>query len=283
MNYQNIPKKSKEIKRCFIPKQECLVFFDYGQIEARLAAYFMAKLGWRGLLDDILAGVDVHRRMASIIYGVPEDQVTEEMRDRAKTMFFGMLYGAGAKRAAEILNANGYDWKTFSGKVLKTTEAKSIVRRFRDEMPGLGILQDACERAAAMRVDSEYPRGYLELFTGRRLEPEQWGEHKLPNALIQGSAAEFMKRALERVDSHLKERPGILAHLVSNIHDEMILDSPLRELPYLMNAIPNLMDEPEFSATVPIVVEMEYTTTNWAEKQPYPPTQEDTHDNVASN
>jgi DNA polymerase-1 len=263
VNYQNIPKKNKEIKRCFIPKQGAMVFFDYGQIEARLAAYYMAKLGWSGLLDDIRAGADVHRRMAGVIYDVDEDKVTEEMRDRAKTMFFGMLYGAGAKRAAEILNASGFNWMAFKGKPLGVGQARTIVSRFRDEMPGLEILQDACERRAKQR-------GYLELFTGRRLKPEEWGEHKLPNALVQGTAAEFMKRALIKIHDHLGANPGIKAHLINNVHDEAQLDAPERELPYLANAIPNLMDEPEFSAVVPIVVEMEYTTTNWAEKQPYP-------------
>jgi DNA polymerase-1 len=264
VNYQNIPRKSKEIKRCFIPKQDALVFFDYGQIEARLAAYFFSKLGWDGLLNDIINGVDVHRRMAAVIYGVPESQVTEEMRDRAKTTFFGQLYGAGAKRVAEILNATGpANWREFTGKPLKQSEAKKIVTAFRDEMPGLEILQDACQWAVNNK-------GYLELFTGRRLKPEKYGEHKLPNALIQGTAADILKRALRRIHAHLKERPGIASHLVSNVHDEAVMDAPMRELPYLYNAIPNLMDEPEFSSVIPIVIEMEYSTTNWAEKAPYP-------------
>lgn len=263
MNYQNIPRKNSEIKRCFIPKLDALVFFDYGQIEARIAAYYMAKLGETGLLDDIIAGVDVHRRMASIIYDVPEEEVTPEMRDRAKTMFFGMLYGAGGKRAAEILNASGpASWKEFSGKAMGLAQAKTTVRNFREEMPGLEVLAEACERRAKQR-------GYLELFTGRRLEPEEWGEHKLANALIQGTAADMMKRSIVRTWEHLRESK-LVSHSVATIHDELMLDAAERELPYLANAVPNLMDEPEFSATVPIVVEMEYSTTSWAEKLNYP-------------
>lgn len=258
MNYQNIPRKNKEIKRCFLPKQGALVFFDYGQIEARLAAYYMHKLKWDGLLNDIINGVDVHRRMASVIYALPEAKITEEQRDRAKTMFFGMLYGAGPKRVREIMNASGPGRKEVT-----LADARKIRDRFKDALPGLEILADACERRAKSK-------GYLELFTGRRLEPEPYGEHKLPNALIQGTAADFIKRALVKIDDYLKEHPGTLAHLVSNIHDEVVLDAPERELPFLYNAVPNLMDEPEFSIVVPIVVEMEFANTNWAEKKPFP-------------
>lgn len=265
MNYQNIPRKDKVVKRAFRPKEEggALGFFDFGQIEARLAAYFMAKLGWNGLLDDIIAGVDVHRRMASIIYGVPQSEVTEAMRDRAKTGFFGMLYGAGARRFAEILNASGPGaWIEFKGQRVKQGEAREIVDAFRDAMPGLQLLAEACERQAKRR-------GYLELYTGRQLRPEPYGEHKLPNALIQGTAAELMKRAILRVHTWMQTRDDLSSHMVATIHDEIMTDGPLEELPILATVIPPLMIEPMFHEVVPIVVEVEYSTETWADKKPW--------------
>lgn len=264
MNYQNLPRKDKVVKRAFRPKYDgwCLGFYDFGQIEARLAAYFMAKLGWGGLLDDIIKGVDVHRRMASIIYGVPQSAVTEGMRDRAKTGFFGMLYGAGARRFMEILNQSGPDtWADHKGKRCSQGEAREIVEAFRDAMPGLQLLSEACERQAKAR-------GYLELYTGRQLRPEPYGEHKLPNALIQGTAAEMMKRAILRVHTWLSMDDACLkSHMVATIHDEIMTDGPLSELPTLATVIPPLMIEPMFHEVVPIVVEVEYSTETWADKK----------------
>ena len=263
MNYQNIPRKDKVVKRAFRPKEPggALSFFDFGQIEARLAAYFMAKLGWDGLLDDILKGVDVHRRMASLIYGVPQSEVTEGMRDRAKTGFFGMLYGAGARRFMEILNQSGPDtWADHKGKRCTQGEARDIVEAFRDAMPGLEILQTACERQAKKN-------GYIELFTGRQLRPEPYGEHKLPNALIQGTAAELMKRGILRTHAWLRANEGLQSQMVATIHDEIMTDGPLDELPILAAGIPPLMVEPMFHKIVPIVVEVEYSTETWADKK----------------
>lgn len=263
MNYQNIPRKDKVVKRAFRPKEEggALGFFDFGQIEARLAAYFMAKLGWNGLLDDIIAGVDVHRRMASIIYQVPQAEVTEQMRDRAKTCFFGMLYGAGARRFSEILNASGPgQWFEWCGKRISQTEARAVVETFRDEMPGLEILQSACERQAKRN-------GYIELYTGRQLRPEPYGEHKLPNALIQGTAAELMKRAIGRVHLWLETREDICSQMVATIHDEIMTDGPLAEMKTLATVIPPLMIEPMFHEVVPIMVEVEFSTETWADKK----------------
>lgn len=263
INYQNIPRKDKVVKRAFRPKEEggALGFYDFGQIEARLAAYFMAKLGWDGLLNDIINGVDVHRRMASLIYGVPQSAVTEGMRDRAKTGFFGMLYGAGAGRFMEILNQSGPDtWADHKGKRSSQVEAREIVEAFRYAMPGLEILQTACERQAKKN-------GYIELYTGRQLRPEPYGEHKLPNALIQGTAAELMKRGILRVHTFLKEHPELRTQMVATIHDEIMTDGPLDELPILAGAIPPLMIEPMFHKVVPIVVEVEFSTETWADKQ----------------
>lgn len=264
MNYQNIPRKDKVVKRAFRSKfgeDGILTFFDFGQIEARLAAMFMSQLGWDGLRQDILKGVDVHRRMASIIYGVPESEVTEQMRDRAKTGFFGMLYGAGAKRFAEILNASGPgSWLETYNKQIRQNEAKAVVEAFREAMPGLELLAEACERRAKSK-------GWIETPWGRQLRPEEYGEHKIPNALIQGTAADLMKQALLNVGRWSKANPSYISHPVSVIHDEIIFDGPKHELPILATQIPPLMDDERISKFIPVVVEVEYSDETWADKK----------------
>lgn len=265
MNYQNIPRKDKVVKRAFRSKFEdgVLSFFDFGQIEARLAAMFMSQLGWDGLRQDILRGVDVHRRMAGIIYGVPESEVTEEMRDRAKTGFFGMIYGARAKRFAEILNASGPgSWIERMGKPIKQNEARLVVDAFRDAMPGLELLSEACERRAKSR-------GYIETPWGRQLKPEEYGEHKIPNALIQGTAADLMKQALLNVGRWKAAHPRYKSHPVSVIHDEIIFDGPKSELPILAREIPPLMDDERISKYIPVVVEVEFSDESWADKEEF--------------
>lgn len=262
MNYQNIPRKDKVVKRAFKSKFDdgVLTFFDFGQIEARLAAMFMSQLGWDRLRQDIIKGVDVHRRMAALIYGVAEKDVTEQMRDRAKTGFFGMLYGAGAKRFAEILNASGpASWKEHTGKQVTQTKAREIVSDFREAMPGLEILAEACQRRA------KNP-GYLTTPWGRELRPEEWGEHKLPNALIQGTAADLMKQALVNVGRWRKTSP-LTSQPVSVIHDEIIFDGPFSELATLAVEIPPLMEDERISKIIPVVVEVEFSTSTWADKE----------------
>lgn len=218
---------------------------------------YFSQLGWDGLKRDILAGVDVHRRMAALIYGCIEAEVTEEMRDRAKTCFFGMLYGAGARRFAEILNASG------PGRLpVNQTSARRIVEAFREEMPGLGLLQAACEKQARKN-------GFVVTPWGRQLKPEEYGEHKIPNALIQGSAADLMKQALLNVGRWKKANPRIESHPVSVIHDEIIFDGPRHELAILVSEIPPLMDDARISRHIPVVVEIEWSDTNWAEKKEF--------------
>lgn len=107
-------------------------------------------------------------------------------------------------------------------------------------------------------------RGYIHTLYGRHLHPES--PHKAINALIQGCAADIMRHALIRVHAGLEPYK---AHMVSVIHDEIIIDAPMDEVPELTQLVPTWMDCARVSETVPIYVDVEWSTTNWAEKSAY--------------
>jgi DNA polymerase I len=117
-------------------------------------------------------------------------------------------------------------------------------------------------------------RGFIKTPWGRHLRAEEFGEHKLLNKLVQGSAADLMKEALIKVDAWLashgtEETDLVHSHMVNVVHDEIQLDGPEAEVDMLHRAIPRLMRNDEIHEVVPILVDHEVSTTTWAEKMPY--------------
>jgi len=113
-------------------------------------------------------------------------------------------------------------------------------------------------------------RGYIKTPWGRHLHLEEYGEHRMLNKLIQGSAAHALKRALIRVDRWLVENPDLQSHMVLTIHDSIDFDGPASEVKFLHENVPGLMtDEPLIQAVVPLLVEHEISPHNWAEHLPY--------------
>lgn len=244
MNIQNIPRADKTIKRAFVPKLDAFLFADYSKIEPCLAAYFMAQCGDPTLRDKIATGEDVYTAIAQAYYG--KQKISEEERQLGKVVFLSLLYGAGRP---SIMKTLGVDWD----------EAGKIIRRFHRAWPGIGVVQD--------RLLGVYERrGYIKTIAGRRLHPES--EHKALNALIQGSAAEIMKRAAVRTHAWLREKK-MTSHIVALIHDELMFDALRAELSALAAELPRLMDEPTISAVVPITIDIEVGLTSWADKVPY--------------
>lgn len=269
MNYQNIPRDLKVVKRAFVPKQGALSFFDYAQIEPRLTGYFAAKIGFPEFAEQLRAGVDPYTAVARLV--TEKEEVTDEERQTWKRAYLSLLYGGGVKTIQEQF-------------AIPAAQAKAMIKTFHRNWPAVGELQDAVLRAHRRR-------GYIVGLDGRHLHMEQYGEHKLLNKLIQGSAAAVMSAAVVAVDEWLGQddlaeaisgvrlrssRPpkgrgtGIKSHMVSVIHDELILDGPEDELPALHAHVPPLMDVyPEVSEVVPILVDHEVSVTTWADKEPY--------------
>lgn len=246
-----------------LPKRGAFSFFDYSQIEPRFFAYYAAK----SLKDFTIAewyreGRDVYRELAGQVYGRPGDTITEDERQLAKVWFLMSLYGAGPKKLGEEIG-------------MPLAEAKEFYKAFHAGLPQIKGLSNPPPKSPRIpwepgAIERIYrKRGYLRTPYGRHLHAEKYGEHKLLNKLIQGSAADLMKAALLRVGRYLRANPEIESRMVLTIHDEIGLDGPEHELPRLHVEIPPLMGEAWFEEVVPIKVEHEVATTNWAEKVGY--------------
>lgn len=243
MNFQNIPRKDKVVKRAFLPKLDALLFFDYSQIEFLLLAYYCAKLGDRSMVDVLSQGNDLHAETAIgalRLSGPPEDW----QRQLGKQINYSLIYG-GAKPA--IRRYADCSWK----------EAGDILDGFHERWPGVGLVK--------ARIDETLDtRGYLKSLAGRRLHPRS--SHSALNTLIQGGAAELKRWAVVKVHKALADYES---HLVLEVHDELILDAIDDEVPALVEQIPKLMDYEPVSSIIQIETDCEWTHTNWAAKEPY--------------
>ena len=253
------------VKRAFVPKRGAFSFFDYSQIEPRYFAYFVAL----ALKDDTIVqwyreGRDVYREIAGRVFNKPADQITDEERQDGKVWFLMSLYSAGPKKIAA---ETGMSYKDALAFYKQFHEGLPWIKQLSNPRPKNERAMHFWEPGAIERIYAK--RGFLRTPHGRHLHAEQWGEHKLLNKLIQGSAADLMKAALLRVDDWLLSRPDLESRMVSVIHDEIIFDGPEHEVTVLHEHIPELMREDFLTAVVPIDVDHEVSTTNWAEKIGY--------------
>jgi DNA polymerase-1 len=215
-NLQNIPIRTelgREIRKGFVAEKGCLFFgADYSQIELRILAHFS---GDEAFVRAFREGIDVHRQTASVIFGVPLEDVTNEMRGRAKTINFATLYGQGDFSLARQLGISREEARDF---IQAYFERFSGVRSFLDQQ--VGLARD---------------RGYVETLSGRRrYVPEikatnwnvrQFGERVAQNTPIQGTAADLIKTAMIRIQGLLDHRfPR--SRLLVQVHDELLLEVP---------------------------------------------------------
>lgn len=243
MNVQNIPRSQKDVKRAFVPKLDAFFFFDYKAIEVRLLAYYLAKgIGDNSLATEIREGLDPHSVTAQGLFGRAD--ISDEERQVGKTLNFSIIYGGGTPT---IMRQLGVDYP----------EAKRLLKAYHETRPGIKLLN-------AKIATTLGERGYINNLYQRRLHVEE--EHKALNALIQGSAADLMRDAVIRVDKFLSDKSS---HIVNIIHDEIMLDADKSEYDILVASIPRLMTNDEVSEVVPIEVDCEWSTTNWAEKEEY--------------
>ena len=212
-NLQNIPIRTavgREIRKGFVAAPGTLLLTaDYSQIELRILAHFS---GDEVFVRAFREGKDVHRETAAVIFGVPVDEVTGGMRDRAKTVNFATLYGQGPFSLARQLGIPMDEAKRF---ISQYFERFSGVRRFLDEQ---------VERAKRL--------GYVETLLGRRrFVPElrarawnvrQFGERVAQNTPIQGTAADLIKVAMIRLGSVLEGAHG--ARMLLQVHDELVFE-----------------------------------------------------------
>jgi len=218
-NLHNIPVRSEDgrrFRRAFIPSEGCrLLIADYNQIELRVIAHLAED---PGLIEAFTSGTDIHRTTAARIYRVDPADVTVAMRSKAKMVSYGLAYGMEAYGLAQRLN-------------IERKEAQDILEAYFAAFPNVKRYMD--EAVAEARR-----KGYTEtLFGRRRMIPELAastysvrlaGERQAMNAGIQGLAADIFKVALVRLDRALEDA-GMVARLILQVHDEVILDVPPAE------------------------------------------------------
>jgi DNA polymerase-1 len=214
-NLQNIPVRSprgEAIRRGFVPRPgNRFIVADYSQIELRLLAHLS---GDPAFVDAFLAGGDIHRQTAAVIFGVAPDAVTPEMRARAKTINFATIYGQGPHALARQLGI-GYD------------DARRFIEDYFVRFAGVRTFLDRT-------VAEARERGYVETILGRRRYiPElrdkshsvrAFGERTATNSPLQGSAADLIKVAMIRVSGAL--RATYRAKLLLQVHDELVVEAP---------------------------------------------------------
>src|SRR5512133_557826 len=213
-NLQNIPvrdEEGREIRRAFIPDPgKIFLSADYSQIELRLMAHLS---GDKGMIADFLSGQDIHAATAAKIFGVPLSEVTREMRSRAKTANFGIIYGISAFGLSERLT-------------IGRKEAKELIDGYFNSYPGVKTyMEESIKKARDLGyVTTMFGRKrYLRDIQSRNQVVRGNAERNAINAPIQGSAADIIKIAMVKI--HGKMRAEKLASkMILQVHDELIFE-----------------------------------------------------------
>lgn len=253
-NLQNIPVRTDfghQIRTCFVPLGEGEVFVsaDYSQIELRLLAHLS---GDEHLIASFNSGEDLHASTASRVFGVPMDDVTPQMRSRAKAVNFGIVYGQQAYGLSQSLHIPFY-------------EAKEMIDRYFEVHPGVRTYLDDV-------VVQAHKDGYaVTLFGRRRYIPELkaknaaqrgFGERTAMNHPMQGTAADIIKLAMRQVQDELVAR-DLGTRLMLQVHDELDLSVPESEVEEVSDLLTSVM-ESVVELSVPLLVDVS-AGANWAE------------------
>ena len=253
-NLQNIPiktEKGREIRKAFVPRSKdyLLLSADYSQIELRIIAELS---GDEAMLEAFQNNLDIHRSTASKIYGVPLDEVTDEMRRTSKMVNFGIIYGISAFGLSQRLN-------------IQRKEAKFIIDQYLTQYPQIKQYMDDT-------ITFAREKGYVETIKGRRRYIRDINsrngtiraaaERNAINAPIQGSAADMIKLAMIRIHKELSDGE-YKTKLLIQVHDELVFDMFKEERERIIPLVTSNMEN-AIDMKVPIVVEVG-VGSNWLE------------------
>ena len=252
-NLQNIPTRTdlgSEIRRMFVPAEGCvLVDADYSQIELRLLAHISGDPAMQAAFT---SGQDIHSATAAQVFHVAPEDVTHEMRRRAKAVNFGIVYGISAFSLSQDIGGS-------------VAEAKAYMDAYFATFPGVRRYMDAV-------VEQARETGYVEtLFHRRRDLPElsssnrnlrAFGERVALNMPIQGTAADIMKLAMIAVWKGLRETIPE-ARLVLQVHDELIVECPEEKAAAVAQLLTEKMEH-VVSLAVPLTADAHWGK-NWLE------------------
>ncbi len=252
-NLQNIPirdNEGREIRRAFVPDPGCVFFSaDYSQIELRIMAHLS---GDRHMIEAFREGSDIHAATAAKIYKIPIDKVTSDMRRKAKTANFGIIYGISVFGLAERLN-------------IPRSEAKTLIDGYFESYPQI---KEYMNRS----IEVAREKGFVETICGRkRMLPDihshnsvvrGYAERNAINAPIQGSAADIIKIAMIRIARRLEEGQ-LKSRMILQVHDELNFNVPAEELEQVKAIVREEMEN-AYSLQVPLLADCG-TGANWLE------------------
>lgn len=244
-NLQNIPIRSdlgRQIRAAFTPQgEDCVILSaDYSQMELRLLAHIADE---PALQEAFKNGEDIHQSTASKIFGVPPNEVTQEIRGHAKAINFGIIYGMGPSRLAATTGVS-------------MSEAKEFIEKYFEGYPNIKVFIDGA-------VEKARDAGYTETLLGRRRPlPELHSENRMQvvsaeniavNTPVQGSAADMIKLAMIAVEKKISDL-GLKSRLLLQVHDELVFEVPDNELEEVRSLVVECM-EGVYPLKVPLKVE----------------------------
>ncbi|MCG3127126.1 MAG: DNA polymerase I [Phycisphaerae bacterium] len=253
-NLQNIPIRTdlgREIRRAFVPRSadELLIVADYSQIELRILAHYCQDAA---LIRAFQEDLDVHAFVAAEVNGVPLAEVTREMRSRAKAVNFGIIYGQTAFGLAR-------------GTGMSQTEAQAFIDRYFRRYPRIREFIDTC-------VADARQRGYVTTLLGRRrtiagidsrnrMQRAQ-AERFAVNTVMQGSAADLIKTAMNRLHTRIRAE-SLPLRLLLQVHDELVLEAPRGRAAAMAAVVAEDMSQ-AIPLRVPVKVDV-HCADNWLE------------------
>jgi len=246
-NLQNIPirtEQGRQVRKAFIPTDENYVLLsaDYSQIELRIMAAFSED---ETMLNAFRNGADIHSATASKLYKVSLEEVTPEMRRKAKTANFGIIYGISAHGLSQRLN-------------IPRKESGQIIKAYWEEFPAIKKYMDKV-------VNQARDTGYSETLLGRKRKllqinsrnavERRHAERNAINTPIQGTAADMIKLAMIKLHQFIKEN-NLKSKMILQVHDELVFDAHISEIEILKPAIEKLMKNalPDFSVLMEVEI-----------------------------
>jgi len=253
-NLQNIPVRTelgRRVREAFVPSHPgwSMVSADYSQIELRVLAHLS---GDEGLIEAFKSGEDFHTQTAARIFDVAPDDITPDMRSRAKAVNFGIVYGQTAHGLATTLG-------------ITKTEAQEMIDRYYEAYPQVASYLDSLVSHAQTEgwVATAYGRRrYIPEIDSRVYNLREFGKRTAMNHPMQGTAADLVKIAMIAVDRKLREEK-MQARMLLTVHDELIFEAPQDEREKLSALVTDAMENAA-SFKVPLEVSIEIGD-NWAD------------------
>ena len=254
-NLQNIPirtKMGRQMRKYFVAEEGySLIDADYSQIELRLLAHISGDYTMR---ESFISGEDIHTKTAAAVFGMPENEVTDEMRKRAKAVNFGIVYGIGGFSLAKDI---GTSVAEASGYIKNYKMNYHDIDRYLDE-----VVNDAERDGYTTTAFGR--RRYIPEIHSQNGNMRAFGRRVAMNAPIQGTAADIMKLAMLKVDRALKDE-GLDAKIVMQVHDELVIEVNDNQIDICREIIKREM-ESAADLSVPLTVDIT-VGKNWLEQE----------------